>query len=50
MEYRAFLLGLWEFRRDCTTSFVGQENEYSKYEWYDLGRDLAHQLTLRKWD
>lgn len=47
---RAFALGLLEFRRDVTTSFVGESNEHAKYEWYDLGRDLAHRLTLRTWD
>ena len=47
---REFLLGIYEFRRDWTTSFVGQPNEESKYNCYDRGRELAHLLTLRKWD
>jgi len=47
---RAFLLGIYEFRRDCTTSFVGQPDEQSKYNWYDRGRELAHKVTRRRYD
>jgi len=46
----AFLLGMIEFRRDCTTSFVGQEREHSKYRAYDLGRDLSHRMTFRHYE
>ena len=44
---RAFILGVYEFRRDFTTSFVGLAGEFDKYRAYDFGRDLAHRLTLR---
>jgi hypothetical protein len=47
---RAFALGVYEFRRDATTSFYGQPNEVVLYDSYDRGRDLAHRLTLRRWD
>ena len=42
---RVFLLGMWEFRDECTTHFG--ESEISTY---DLGREWAHKLTLRHWD
>lgn len=42
---RAFLLGMYEFRRDFTTHFDGD-----LIETYDRGRDLAHRLTMRTWD
>ena len=44
-KIRAFLLGVWEFRRDWTTHFDGD-----LIEIYDSGRDLAHRLTLRHFD
>ena len=47
---RAFVLGLREFRRDLTTSFAGMPGEYALYDAYDRGRDLAHKVTLRRWD
>ena len=40
---KSFLLGILEFRMSFTTRC---ENEYA----YDLGRDLAHRLTLRYFD
>ena len=40
---KAFLLGMLEFRLSFTTRC---EDERS----YDLGRDLAHRLTLRYFD
>lgn len=40
-----FLLGMYEFRSDCTTHFNG-----FWIETYDRGRDLAHALTFRKFD
>jgi hypothetical protein len=43
---RAFILGLYEFRRMFTTSF----DTHAEYAAYDKGRDLAHKLTLRYWD
>jgi hypothetical protein len=42
---RAFLLGMREFRTDFTTN-PGDD----LIEDYDRGRDLAHALTLRRWD
>ena len=40
-----FLLGMREFRLDCTTHFGEME-----IETYDAGREWAHRLTLRLWD
>lgn len=42
----AFILGMIEFRTDLTTSF----DDYDLLETYDRGRDMAHRLTLRRWD
>ena len=42
---RAFLLGVAEFRTDATTHCG-----WPLDETYDAGRDLAHRLTLRRWD
>ena len=38
----AFLLGVWEFRRNTTTHF-----DNSLIEVYDQGREIAHRLTMR---
>jgi hypothetical protein len=43
---RAFVLGLYEFRRMFTTSF-DTDREYEAYDW---GREIAHRVTLRRWD
>lgn len=43
--FRAFLLGMLEYRSDCTTHF-----DRDLIETYDRGRDLAHRLTLRRYD
>ena len=40
---RAFLLGVREFRLAWTT-----HTDYPNA--YDWGRELAHRLTLRRWD
>lgn len=40
---KAFLLGVLEFRLSFTTRC---ENEYA----YDLGREWAHRLTLRRFE
>jgi hypothetical protein len=43
--FQIYLLGMWEFRSDWTTH-VG-------VEWinaYDAGREMAHRLTLRRFD
>lgn len=47
---KAFFLGLREFRRDFTTSFIGETNEIDKYDAYDTGRELMHRITRRKYD
>jgi hypothetical protein len=41
---KAFLLGMREFRSDVTTSWPGKE------EAYDWGREIAHRLTLRRFE
>lgn len=41
---RFFLLGMWEFRRSCTTN----PGEYIIA--YDSGRNFAHELTFRYFD
>jgi hypothetical protein len=45
-KLRAFLLGMYEFRRDFTTHF----DDYDLLLAYDSGRDWAHALTLRRYD
>lgn len=45
-RFRAFLLGMAEFRSDCTTGF----DDLDLLDAYDAGRDLAHRLTLRRFD
>jgi len=40
---KAFLLGMREFRSDFTTSC-------DEDEAYDWGREIAHRLTLRRFD
>jgi hypothetical protein len=42
----AFLQGMTEFRLSMTTSQPDEDH----YEAYDRGRDLAHKLTLRKFE
>lgn len=42
---RIFLLGVWEFRQNATTSF-----NYPQIKTYDAGRELAHKFTLRRFD
>lgn len=41
----AFLLGVWEFRSSLTSS---QSDDL--IEIYDRGRELAHKLTLRRFE
>jgi hypothetical protein len=41
---KAFLLGMREFRSDFTTNCPGEE------EAYDWGREIAHRLTLRRFE
>lgn len=42
----SFILGLLEFRSCYTTHF----SDYDCQIAYDTGRELAHKLTLRKWE
>lgn len=42
----AFLLGISEFRTSTTTSF----NNDKLLNAYDTGRELAHKLTLRRFE
>lgn len=41
----AFLLGVFEFRQDFTTH-IGPDLD----EAYDRGREMAHRLTLRRFE
>lgn len=45
-KLNAFLLGMKEFRSMVTTSY----NDLDLLDAYDHGRDLAHKLTLRKFE
>jgi hypothetical protein len=45
-HFKAFLLGIVEFRSDFTTHI---EN-YDLLRSYDLGREWAHKLTFRVYD
>lgn len=45
-RFKAFALGVWEFRSSVTTHF----DDYLLLEVYDTGRDLAHAFTFRYWD
>jgi hypothetical protein len=40
-----FALGFKEFRSGCGMTYGDARDEA-----YDFGRDLAHHLTLRRWD
>ena len=42
---KAFLLGVWEFRSSWTTRVA---DAYSHA--YDAGRELAHRVTLRRYE
>ena len=49
-RFRAFVLGMREFRRSWTWSdpSATDENPYTHLDHaYDVGRDLAHRLTFR---
>lgn len=43
---KAFILGLMEFRQAFTTSYFCTNTQYI----YDLGRDMAHKLTFRRYE
>jgi hypothetical protein len=42
----AFLNGIWEFRQSFTTYYAG----WNEWRAYDSGRELAHRVTLRRFD
>lgn len=42
---RPFLLGMKEFRSTATTHF-----DYPEIDSYDWGREIAHRLTLRRFE
>lgn len=42
----AYLLGMWEFRSGFTTHFENWDLMCT----YDEGRDMAHRLTLRRFE
>ena len=44
-KIRIFLLGMREFRLGMTTHY-----DYPQIETYDAGRELAHRITLRRYD
>lgn len=47
----AFLRGVWEFRSDVTWADPAREDRYTELdEAYDMGREMAHRLTLRFFD
>lgn len=49
----AFARGIWEFRRAWTWADPARTDAdpYTDADSaYDLGRDVAHCLTFRKWD
>ena len=45
-QIKAFITGLREFRLSFTTHYESPE----LLEAYDMGRELAHRLTLRRFD
>ena len=45
-KIKAFLQGVCEFRLSFTTHY----DDYTLVTAYDSGRELAHKLTLRKFD
>lgn len=50
---RAFLLGFWEFRLDCTWADPARNEDcgYTDLDHvYDCGREFAHRATFRRWD
>ena len=46
LHLKAFFLGMFEFRTSWTTSY----DDYDLMETYDMGRELAHRLTFRKFE
>lgn len=44
--FKAFMLGMVEFRKSFTT----HHDDLALADAYDRGRDMAHRLTLRKFE
>ena len=52
---KAFLLGMIEFRSDCTWADPARSDDipgdYTELDFaYDSGREMAHRLTFRRFD
>jgi len=45
-KVKAFIDGVREFRMSFTTHYADNNLQYA----YDLGREWAHRLTLRRYD
>jgi len=45
-KLKAFIEGVREFRSDMTTHY----EDVALLEAYDLGREWAHRLTMRRYD
>lgn len=43
---RAFLLGVQEFRLNCTSLIADNDMQHT----YDWGREWAHRLTFRRYE
>ena len=44
-KLKAFILGMLEFRQEATTHF-----DPPLIEAYDWGREMAHRLTMRRYE
>lgn len=44
--YKAFMTGVVEFRLSVTTGYSDPRLDHA----YDIGREFAHRITLRKFD
>lgn len=52
-KIKAFLLGMFEFRLDCTWADPARTDGCSYTELdeaYDWGREWAHRITLRRFE
>jgi len=49
---KAFLLGMFEFRTSLTTGYYDADGEpiWPLTLAYDSGRELAHKITLRRYE
>ena len=44
-NFKAFITGMWEFRKEFTTHY----NNWDKMCSYDWGRDIAHRVTFNRY-